>query len=113
MSEVATRTIAATSPEDVLKAVGEARARGRRLEVAGGGTKRGVAPMAGVDALLSLAGLDAILDYAPEELTLTARPGARLKDLEKLLASEGQMLPFEPPRLTKLLGSSGEPTLGG
>jgi glycolate oxidase FAD binding subunit len=44
---------------------------------------------------------------------LTARPGARLKDLAKLVASEGQMLAFEPPRLVKLLGSAGEPTLGG
>ena len=113
MLDLATRTHEPTSPEEVCEVVAEAAAAGRRLEVIGGGTKRGVGRVADADAVLSLARLDAVLDYAPEELVLTARPGARLKDLEKLLAAEGQMLPFEPPRLTRLLGVKGEPTLGG
>lgn len=113
MLEVSARTEQPTSPEEVLAVVAEAAAKGRRLEITGGGTKRGVGRVERPDLTLSLAALDAVIDYAPEELVLTARPGAKLKDIEKLVASEGQMLPFEPPRLTKLLGAKGEPTLGG
>ena len=113
MLETAVRTEQPTSPQEVLEVVAAAAAAKRRIEVVGGGTKRCVGRVEGADLALSLAGLDAVIDYAPEELVLTARPGARLRDLEKLVASEGQMLPFEPPRLAKLLGARGEPTLGG
>lgn len=37
----------------------------------------------------------------------------RLSDIETLVAARGQMLAFEPPRWTRLIGSRGEPTLGG
>jgi len=113
MLDLSARTEQPTSPEEVQAIVADAAAHGRRLEIIGGGTKRGVGRVERADLTLSLAALDAVLDYAPEELVLTARPGAKLKDLEKLVASQGQLLPFEPPRLTKLLGSKGEPTLGG
>ena len=113
MLDAKTRIHEPASPEEVREVIAEAAQVGRRLEVVGGGTKRSVGAVARADAVLSLARLDAVLDYAPEELVLTARPGARLKELEKLVASEGQMLPFEPPRLTRLLGARGEPTLGG
>lgn len=113
MLDLANRTVEATSPEEVRDVIAAAAAAKRPIEVVGGGTKRGIGQVSGAQTSLSLAGLDAVIDYAPEELVLTARPGARLKDLEKLVASEGQMLPFEPPKLVKLLGSKGEPTLGG
>ena len=113
MLDAATRTLAPTTPDEVLEIVAEAAAAKRRIEVIGGGTKRGVGPVARPDVVLSLAGLDAVIDYAPGELVLTARPGVTLKALEKLVAAEGQMLAFEPPRLGKLLGTKGEPTLGG
>lgn len=113
MLDAETRILAPTSPDEVREMIAEAAAAGRRLEVAGGGTKRKVGSVEGAHAVLSLAKLDTVIDYAPEELVLTARPGAKLKDLEKLVASEGQMLPFEPPRLTRLLAVKGEPTLGG
>lgn len=113
MLDVAERTITPTSAEEAQAVVAAAAGEGRRIEVIGGGTKRDVGRVAGADVTLSLSALDAVVDYAPEELVLTARPGAKLKDLEKLVASERQMLAFEPPRLTRLLGSAGEPTLGG
>src|SRR5205085_6509853 len=65
------------------------------------------------DVVLSTARLDRIVDYSPEELVLTAQPGVRIADLERLVAAKGQMLAFEPPRWTRLLGARGEPTLGG
>lgn len=101
------------TPEEVLEAVAEAGAKGRRLEVIGGGTKRGIGSVDRADLLLSTARLDRIIDYAPDELVLTARPGVRLADLEALVAGQGQMLAFEPPHWTGLLGVEGWPTLGG
>jgi glycolate oxidase FAD binding subunit len=101
-----------TSAEEVRELIAETAAHGRRIEVVGGGTKRAVGAIQ-ADVTLSLAGLDKVIDYAPDELVLTAQAGARLADLERLVASEGQMLAFEPPRWTGLLRSAGEPTLGG
>jgi len=102
-----------TTPVEVLELVADAGAAGRALEIIGGGTKRSIGAVTGAAAVRSLAKLDKVVDYAPEELVLTAQAGARLSDLEQLVAAEGQMLPFEPPHLTGLLGSKGEPTLGG
>ena len=101
-----------TSVDEVQALIAETGAHGRRIEVVGGGTKRSVGSVR-ADITLSLAGMDKVIDYAPDELVLTAQAGARLADLERLVASEGQMLAFEPPRWTRLLHSSGEPTLGG
>jgi glycolate oxidase FAD binding subunit len=98
---------------EVLALVADAGAAGQRLEIVGGGTKRSIGAVRDADAVVSLARLDKVIDYAPEEVVLTAQPGARISDLERLVAAEGQMLPFEPPHLTGLLGSKGEPTLGG
>jgi glycolate oxidase FAD binding subunit len=118
MLDLASRTETPKTAEDVVELVAETGAAGRTLEVVGGGTKRGVGSNSlkgGVtaDAVLSLAGLSKVIDYAPEELVLTAQPGVTLATLEKLVAAQGQMLPFEPPHLTRLLGARGKPTLGG
>jgi glycolate oxidase FAD binding subunit len=93
--------------------VAEIVAAGHRLEIIGGGTKRSIGVAPGAEAVLSLAGLNKVIDYAPEELVLTAQPGVKLATLEKLVAAQGQMLPFEPPHLGKLLGAKGRATLGG
>ena len=39
-----------------------------------------------------------IVDYEPTKLVLTARAGTPLAEVEAILAREGQMLAFEPPR---------------
>jgi glycolate oxidase FAD binding subunit len=112
MLDTAVRTETPKNAAEVQALVADAGAAGCKLEVVGGGTKRSIA-FVEADVALSLARLERVVDYAPEELVLTAQPGVRLADLEKLVAAEGQMLAFEPPRWTKLLGASGEPTLGG
>lgn len=99
--------------EEVREAVAEAGAKGRHLEVVGGATKRGIGGMNRADQVLSTARLDRVVDYAPDELVLTVQPGVRLADLEALVARQGQMLAFEPPHWTGLLGANGHPTLGG
>lgn len=113
MVDLTVRTEAPKTAAEVVELVAEAGGAGRTLEVVGGGTKRGVGPGAAADAMLSLAGLDKVVDYAPEELVLTAQPGVTLAALERLVAAQGQMLPFEPPHLGGLLGAKGCGTLGG
>lgn len=48
-----------------------------------------------------------IISYEPTELVITARSGTTLESLNKALAENGQMLPFEPPVFTP------KATLGG
>ena len=113
MLDLADRTETPKTAGEVVELVADAGSAGRTLEIAGGGTKRGIGAVHGADAVLSLAGLNRMVDYAPEELVLTAQAGVKLATLEKLVAAEGQMLPFEPPHLARLLGAKGQPTLGG
>lgn len=113
MSDDEIRILKPATPEEVRVIVAEAGATQRQIEVIGGGTKRSIGGVDRADLVLSTARLDRVVDYAPEELVLTAQPGVRLADLEKLVAARGQMLAFEPAHWTRLLGSRGEPTLGG
>ncbi len=113
MLDVAARIETPKDAAEVAALVADAHETGRRLEIMGGGTKRGIGQVRSADAVVSLAGLDQVIDYAPQELVLTAQPGVTLDALETLVAAQGQMLPFEPPRLTKLLKAMGKPTLGG
>ena len=87
-------------------AVRAAAADRRALEIRGAGTRAGLGrPVAG--ERLEVAGHRGVVDYDPAELVLTARAGTPLTEIEALLAANGQMLAFEPPRL----GPGG--TLGG
>ncbi len=81
---------------DLCEAVAAAAASGEALDIVGGGTKRGVGfPGRGVKQL-SMKALSRVIDYDPAELVLTVEPGARLADIEALLAQHNQMLAFEP-----------------
>ena len=77
------------------------------LAIVGGGT-RGV-----VAGNLSVAGIDGVELYEPGALTLVARAGTPVAGVEALLAGERQRLAFEPMDHRALLGTTGEPTLGG
>ena len=81
------------------------------LRVVGGGTRAIGRPMAG--AALSVAGIAGVALYEPGSLTIVARAGTPLAQIEAVLAAEGQRLPFEPMDHRGLLGTQGEPTIGG
>ena len=95
-----------TTEDDLAAVIGDATGP---LSIQGGGT-RGMAPDGTV---LSLAGLSGITRYDPGALTLVARAGTPLVEVEAALAAEDQMLAFEPMDHRGLLGTTGEPTIGG
>lgn len=81
--------------QDLIQIVSDAAATARKLELCGGGTKAGFgAPRD--STVVSLGQISGVVDYDPAELVLTVRPGASLAEIEALVASEGQMLAFEP-----------------
>lgn len=95
-----------TSEEALSDAI---RAAQGPLSIRGGGT-RGVAVQG---APLDLFGLTGITLYEPETLTLIARAGTPLAEIDSRLAAQDQRLAFEPPDWRGLLGTEGPPTIGG
>ncbi|MEI9889248.1 MAG: FAD-binding protein [Caulobacteraceae bacterium] len=84
-----------TTLEDLAGIVAEAAAAGRKLEIAGGGSKGEVgAPRAA--ERLDMTGFNGVIDYDPAELVLTVGAGTPLAEIETLIASKSQMLAFEP-----------------
>jgi glycolate dehydrogenase FAD-binding subunit len=83
----------------------------RKLHICGGNTRSraGVA----ADTVLTTRGIGGIVAYEPGELTLVARAGASVDEIEQLLATEGQSLAFEPMDHRVLLATEGTPTIGG
>jgi len=81
------------------------------VRVIGGGTRAIGRPVAA--EALSVAGIAGVVLYDPGALTLVVRAGTALAEVEALLAREGQRLPFEPMDHRGLLGTRGEPTVGG
>ena len=81
------------------------------LRIMGGGTR----PVGGlVDGdVVSTAGLSGVTLHEPGALTLVVQAGTPLAEVEAVLAAEGQRLAFEPMDHRSLLGTSGEPTIGG
>lgn len=79
------------------------------LAVRGGGTRH----RPGTGAPLTTAGMTGITLYEPGALTLVARAGTPMAEIEAALAAEGQRLPFEPMDHRPLLDTKGEPTIGG
>ena len=98
--------MAITSEETLVDAV---KGAAGPISVQGGGT-RGL-PATG--QVMSLAGLQGITLYEPGALTLVAKPGTPVAEIEEALAAENQRLAFEPMDHRGLLGTSGTPTIGG
>jgi glycolate oxidase FAD binding subunit len=87
------------------------RAASGPLRIRGGGTRDIGKPVSG--EVLSLAALSGIELYEPGALTIVVKAGTPLAEVEAALAAEGQRLPFEPMDHRALLGTQGDPTIGG
>ena len=68
-----------------------------RLRVRGAGTKSALSGAAPDAPALDLSALAGIVEHTPEECTFTALAGTRIAAIERMLASHGQYLPFDPP----------------
>lgn len=99
------------SEADVAAIVAAARAAATPLALRGNAT-RSVAPPAAVD-VLSTRALTGITLHEPAEMIVAARAGTPVAEVEATLAAKGQMLTFEPMDHRPLLGTAGEPTIGG
>jgi glycolate oxidase FAD binding subunit len=66
-----------------------------------------------VGEVLETSGLAGVELYEPGALTLVARAGTALAEVERVLAGERQRLAFEVPDLRGLLGREGVSTIGG
>ncbi|MCI4663173.1 MAG: glycolate oxidase subunit GlcE [Neomegalonema sp.] len=109
MGDIATPASEAEISE-IVRAAHDQRAP---LEISGGGTRRELGRPAQADRTLALSALTGTTLYDPGALTIVARAGEPLSKIEAALAAERQRLPFEPMDHRALLGSSGEPTVGG
>lgn len=106
----------ALRPADVgelADAIGAAGAAGEKLVIRGGGSKDGMG--APTDAArIELGAISGIVDYDPAELVLTARAATPLAEVQALLATQDQMLAFEPFDHGSIFGEEiGRATIGG
>ncbi len=113
MSEAAGARQGPRDEEGVAAAVFAAYQARAPLEVVGGGTKLGMLRPVQAAQTLSLAALSGVTLYSPGELVVSALAGTPMAELDRVLAERGQCLASEVPDLRRLLGSAGEPTLGG
>jgi glycolate oxidase FAD binding subunit len=82
--------------DQIAAQVRAAASAGTTLRIRGGGSK----DFYGQDLqgeILDTTALAGVVSYEPSELVVTVLPGTPLAELEDLLASQGQCLPFEPP----------------
>lgn len=87
-----------------------------RLELVAAGTKCHLGRVVRYDAVLDASAMSGIIDYQPEELVLTLRAGTPMNIVEDALAEARQMLAFEPPSMTRILGEAKQGvrgTIGG
>ncbi|MBS7805408.1 FAD-binding protein [Rhizobiales bacterium TNE-4] len=101
------------SEADAVAIVQDLRARKTPVTVAGQGTKASIGRPAQDELTLSSRAMSGVTLYEPAEMMIRALPGTPVAELEATLASKGQRLPFEPMDYRVLLGTTGEPTVGG
>ena len=106
-------TLRPQSAEDLAGAVAWAVGEKAPVEIVGTGTKRGIGRSMQTSVTLDISALSGVQLYEPDELVLKAGAGTRLSEVEALLAGKNQQFAFEPPDLSRLLGSEHAGTLGG
>jgi glycolate oxidase FAD binding subunit len=93
--------VSASSPRlasttDVQERVRELAATGTAMRIVGRGTWLDAGRPVRADATLALDALTGIVEYVPGDLTLTARTGTSLAELQTAARAHGQWLPLDP-----------------
>ena len=83
------------------------------LSIRGGGTRKMLGRPIKTRVALSTSMLTGITLFEPAEMVFSARAGTPVAMIEKALAEESQMLPFEPMDHRYLMATDSEPTIGG
>ena len=99
------------SPETELEIADAIQSATGPLKIIGGATRGFVRHVQG--DVLSTAAHSGITLYDPGALTLVAKSGTSVAEIEEVLAAQGQMLAFEPMDHRTVLGTTGTPTIGG
>lgn len=82
------------------------------LNIQGGNTRPGFGyPVSA--PVLSSRNLSGIVAYNPAELTMTVKSGTPVSQIQAVLSENNQTLAFEPADHRAMMGTSGEPTIGG
>lgn len=108
-----TATGRAAALGDLVAGVEQAIADRSPLAIRGGGSRAGLGRPGGSARVLDTSKLSGVVLYEPKELVIGVLAGTPLSTVEQLLASNRQMLAFEPMRHNRLFGSNGESTMGG
>jgi glycolate oxidase FAD binding subunit len=107
-------TLIPTTTAELSEAIATAASDGVKLELRGGGSKAAIGRPDRAATVVEMGRFAGIVDYDPAELVLTVRPGTPLAEIETLVASERQMLAFEPFDHGPLFGQpAGAATIGG
>ena len=102
-----------TSEMEAADIIRQAAGAGTPLAITGGGTRSGFGNRARAEQVLSTRKLCGIVSYNPAEMTMSAKAGTPMSEIEAALAGNRQMLAFEPTDHRGVMGTSGEPTIGG
>ena len=99
-----------TEAADIVRAHADTAAA---LDIVGNATRGAIGNPVEADQKLSSRGLTGIVSYNPAEMVLSAKAGTPISEIEAALAEAGQMMAFEPMDHRGIMGTSGEPTIGG
>lgn len=106
-------TLIPNTEADAAYIVRNAATQGTTLAVCGGNTRSGFGNPVRAEDVLSARGLAGIIDYDPAEMVMTARAGTPVEEIEAALSANRQMMAFEPMDHRDIMGTTGEPTIGG
>ncbi|OBZ92674.1 2-hydroxy-acid oxidase [Pararhizobium polonicum] len=101
------------SETEAAEIVRQASEVGTPLAIAGGATRSGLGNPVQAEQHLSTRKLTGIVSYNPAEMTMSAKAGTLMTEIEAALAENRQMLAFEPMDHRGVMGTRGEPTIGG
>lgn len=87
-----------SSPEELAALLAEANARSQSITLCGNSTKdRMAGPISASDVTISTTRLNRVLQYEPRDLTISVEAGMSWRELSRILAGHGQMVPLDPP----------------